>query len=500
MPESLRLPTYRQNIARSFSIAPILVMVYQIVAILTFIIVLILANHWLHLPFIGVLMDPTLVLNQIKPSQGGAWPNNEELKFGQQIIQANDADIQSTQQLEDFLSQHTNGDKIKLTLHTPEGEQRSLDVILQSFPNAGRLKYFYIPYLIGLVYLLGSLWVFLTRYRDTTGQIYAIFTTSVAIGLITLFDLLTTHRLAYLWVLSIALAGGSLINLSLVFPQEDRLVVRFRILRWVGFIPALVLVIISCIYTYDFKHPLAYVFAWRLEYIFIGLSILYFVGRMVHHYLKHPSPIVHEQARLILLGSAVSFGPIGLWFLITVLFPSSTFNPFLLLFFIFFPITVAFAILRYRWLNTDYILTRAALYGSMLLIAVAGYGLLVTGLTMIFGSMIKADNPYFIGGTIFIFVLLLHPLRGRLQAWIDTLFARSRGTYRTQLQSFSRELTHALELPAVVGLLRQSIQNTITPQQYHIYVYDSMSGHYTASPESNAPGAKLTAGISPIQP
>ena len=492
MPESMRLPLSRKTLPSKIYITPLLVMAYQIVAIFAFIIVLVLANHWLQLPFIGVLTDPTLVLNQIKPSQRNVWPNNEELKFGYQISQANGEDIRSTQQLEDFLQQQQTGGKVTLTLRTPEGEQRSLDVVLQSFPSADRIKYLYVPYLIGLVYLLCSLWVFLTRYKDATGQIFGIFTTSVAIGLVTLFDVLTTHRLAYLWILSIALAAGSLISLSLIFPLEDRWVTRFRMLRWVGFIPALVLAILSFTSTYDFQRPLAYVFAWRLEYIFIGLSILFFVGRMIQRYLSHPSPIVHEQTRLILVGSTISFVPIGLWFLITVLFPSNTFNPFFLLFLIFFPITIAFTILRYRWLNTDYILTRAALYGSLLLIAVAGYGLLVTGLTMIFGSIIKADNPYFIGGTIFIFALMLHPLRGRLQAGIEALFSRGRGTYRTQLQTFSRELTQALELPVVVGQLRQSVQNTIAPQQFHIYVYDSNSGHYIASQESNAPDSKPT--------
>ena len=470
-------------------------MIYQIIAILTFGIVLILANHWLHLPFIGVLTDPTLVFNQNKPSQGGAWPNGEDFNFGHQIMQANGADISSTHQLENFLNTHASGEIITLTLRTPEGKPQNLDVILQPFANSDRIKYLYIPFIIGLVYLISSLWVFLTRYKDAVGQIYAIFTTSVAIALVTLFDLLTTHRLAYLWVLSIALAGGSLISLSQILPQEDRLLTRFRFLRWAGFPPALVLAFFSFTVTYDFSHPLAYVPAWRLEYIFVGLSIVLFVGRMIQRYLQHPSPIVHEQARLILLGSTVSFAPIGLWFFITVLAPSNKFNPYLLLFLIFFPITIAFTILRYRWLNTDYVLTRAALYGSMLFVAVAGYGLLVTGLTLIFDSIIQVDNPYIIGGTIFIFTLLLYPLRGRMLTWIDTLFSRNRGTYQMQLQTFGRGLTKALELPEVIGLLRQSIQNTIAPLLFHIYIYDTMSGHYIASPESSAPGARPTSEI-----
>jgi len=95
-------------------------MFYHLVAIVAFIIVLILANHWLHLPFIGVLTDPTLVLNQIKPSQEGAWPNNEEyLNLATRYSQVNGENISSTQQLENLIQQQKTGDTVTLNLtHT----------------------------------------------------------------------------------------------------------------------------------------------------------------------------------------------------------------------------------------------------------------------------------------------------------------------------------------------------------------------------------------------
>jgi signal transduction histidine kinase len=474
---------------------PGLVIAYQIIAIIVFIISLFLAKNWLRLPYIGALTDPNLVLNQIKPSQGSAWVNDEEFRYGNQIVQADDVNIKSTQQLDNFLNQHTANDNITLTLRTPDGKYENHDVVLQIFPNSDRIKYLYIPIVIGLIYLFSSFWVFVARGKDGIGQMYSIFTTSVAISLATLFDLITSHRLAYLWVLSITLAGGALINLSLVFPQEDHLIARFRFLRWVGFVPAILLAIFSYTKTYDFSYPLAYVFAMQLEYIFVGLSILIFIGRIIQSFIKHPSPIVHEQARLVLLGSVLSFIPIGLWLLVTVLAPKNTFNPYFLLFLIFFPVTVAFSILRYRWLNADYIVSRAALYGSMIIIAVVGYGLLVTGFTLVTSSIIQADNLYFIGGTILVFALLLHPLRESLQSGINTIFSRGRGVYRTQLQTFSRELTQSLELPIVIGLLRQIIQNTVAPSQFHIYVYDALSEHYIASPENGTPDSPLTSEI-----
>lgn len=362
-------------------------------------------------------------------------------------------------------------------------------------PHPDRLQYLYIPIIIGLVFLSNSLWVFLARYKDPVGQLFAIFSTSIAISLATLFDGLTVHRLTYLFILAITLTGGSLFSISQVFPQEDPLVARYRLLRWVGFLPALLLAIVTYIPTRNLSQPITSIISLRYDYIFIGLSILFFSARILHRYLRHPSPIVHEQARIIIFGTGFAFIPIGFWLLINFIRHNYSINPYSFLFSVVFVITLAFAILRYRWLNINFIISRAALYGLLLLFSVAGYGFLVTGLTLVSGSVIKVDNPYFIGAIILVFALLLQPLRGRLQAILDSLFFRSRGNFRTQLQNFSRGLTHTADIKGIVNLLRQYVENANAPQLCHIYVYDTITDHYVASGGSNSHDAEKTSEI-----
>jgi hypothetical protein len=52
-----------------------------------------------------------------------------------------------------------------------------------------------IPYVTGLIYLVSSLWVFGIRRTDATRRAFAVFTTSLAIAVVGLFDSYTSHSL-----------------------------------------------------------------------------------------------------------------------------------------------------------------------------------------------------------------------------------------------------------------------------------------------------------------
>jgi len=56
---------------------------------------------------------------------------------------------------------------------------------------SNRWMFIYLSYLVGVVYLLTSLWVISLRREDVVGQVFALFSASVAIVLASLFDAFT---------------------------------------------------------------------------------------------------------------------------------------------------------------------------------------------------------------------------------------------------------------------------------------------------------------------
>ena len=68
---------------------------------------------------------------------------------------------------------------------------------------------------------------------------------------------------------------------------------------------------------YNFGSPTAYIVAWRDIYIFVGFSALfYFISLGYQAFLTY-SPVVKSQARTILFGSLLAFGPVVFWLLYT---------------------------------------------------------------------------------------------------------------------------------------------------------------------------------------
>lgn len=154
--------------------------------------------------------------------------------------------------------------------------------------------------------------------------------------------------------------------------------------------------------------------------------------------------------------------------------------------------------LRSKRLRADYLLQRSILYFLLTILGVADYALLVGGLSLIFGEVIGANNPWLIGLMVLVLALALLPLRSRLQKGIDALFLRgqraygSRGYhYRQHIQDFTQELTSAIELASILRTLRRHIVNTLAPGQLHIYIHDPLNDRYLAALEGAKPALAL---------
>ena len=88
-----------------------------------------------------------------------------------------------------------------------------------------------------------------------------------------------------------------------------------------------------------------------------------------------------------------------------------------------------------------------------------------------------------IGLTVIILVLVMDPLRIRLQQYVDAVFFRGQRAYQEHLQTFTRQLTSAVQLPEVLKVLREQVMTTLLPSRLHIYIYDIVGDQYIAAPD-----------------
>lgn len=281
-----------------------------------------------------------------------------------------------------------------------------------------------------------------------------------------------------------------MLDMALVFPQEARFVIRRPYLRWIGYGVGSALAFRAFAFLFNFDQPTAYINAWSLIYAFTGLSSLFYFGALAYHAIASYSPVVKSQARTILFGTVVAFGPSVAWLLGISIYrafnpdaPVQGFNPLLLLFMVAFPLANGYVILRFRLLRTDFWVRQGAVYSILAIFVIAAYGLFVVGLSLIIPM--PSDNPFLIGGLVFLIAVLLDPLRTRLQTWVDGTFFRGRRAYEERLRTFTHELTSAVDLVTIGRVLREQIESSLMPDRLHIYIYEPLNDQYAALANGN---------------
>ncbi len=475
-----------------------LMMAYLLVGLVTYMVIPFLALRWMQVPFIGAFVEQTMVFNGTGPAgTASVWSAyNQGLKSGQQLLSIDGQPVQNAREMMAVLDQHKPGDEVTLQVREASGKLSDVAVRLAAFPLDEQFNFFYLPYLIGLVFLGSAVWVFAIRRNHASGRAYANFTVSIALGIGLIFDLYTTHVLSWLWTIAIALIGGACSGLALLFPREDPAVQRRPVLSVAGTIIGLVLAGYALFRLYDFSQPTAYVLAWQIEYIFVGLSFLFILVWSFFRYRHMTWPNDREQLRLIAIASFASFLPIAAWLLVVRLlqFFNITWpvQPLLLIPMVIFPVVAGYTVQRYRMVQTDLILSLGLRYGLMSVMIAVGYALIAAGLGKLVGGFIAPNNPLLTGFIFFCLALGLIFLRERSQRIVDAVFFRGKRAYQDRLQTFSGELTRMVDLPGILRILRRYVEDALSPSRLHIYVYDPLSDQYVASPDSsNQPTSDL---------
>jgi signal transduction histidine kinase len=459
-----------------------IVLAYQAVAAAIFLIALYLGSRWIQQPFLGAFYEHTLVFNGTGSAQPDpAWALFGQVKVGDQLIEVNETPVKNAVEVQNILADRFPGEAVSVTIRTTDGDTRSLDVTLYPFPESSQRTYFIIPSILGGVFLLVSLWIFGFRRSEPAGRAFSLFTSSLAIITGAYFNLNTTHEFTYMWTLACGIAGGALVNLTFVFPVEPRRIITQPYLRWGGIAVGLTLSLLAFPNLFNFERPAAYIRNWQIIYGFIALAIFVHILMNLYHAMNAQSPVIKTQSRAILIGTTFAFAPLGIWLAASFITPLN-FSPYLFLPLALFPLVIGYTILRFRFLRTEDFVRRSVMYVLLTAFVTLGYGLVASGVGLIFGASLPSNNPYLVGGAILAIVIVLEPVRTRLQNLVDSIFFRGARAFAEQLEDFSHRLTTALDLNTISAIVRDKVASTLTPDRIHIYTYDSLNDFFSALP------------------
>jgi PAS domain S-box-containing protein len=202
---------------------------------------------------------------------------------------------------------------------------------------------------------------------------------------------------------------------------------------------------------------------------------------LVYRLVSPPSSLVRQQSRVILLGSLLAFLPVVPWLLLNVVgrttpFPTSIYAPL----FAIFPFSMAYAILRYRLMDVDQLLSRGLVYGTLTFLIVVAYFALTNGLSRFF--TVRADDPLLLSLFVLALVLLFNPLRNWAQRVVDRALFRDVTVHTAILEDLCRELAQTLDLDAILTEIGVRIQDLLHPTRQWVWLYDEEQAGYVGRP------------------
>lgn len=134
----------------------------------------------------------------------------------------------------------------------------------------------------------------------------------------------------------------------------------------------------------------------------------------------------------------------------------------------FIPITIAFAILRYRLYAIDRIVSRTVSYGLMVILLALVYG----GGVFVVQSILPGEeqSDLAVAASTLAVAALFAPLRNRIQMGVDRRFNRNHYNAERVVQEFSERLRNQVDLGTVASDLRVVLDRTIQPSTTGIWL------------------------------
>jgi serine phosphatase RsbU (regulator of sigma subunit) len=177
-----------------------------------------------------------------------------------------------------------------------------------------------------------------------------------------------------------------------------------------------------------------------------------------------------------LWGSLLAFTPICIWAgapLLNVMIPwnPTLFLPSLLI----FPLSIGFAILRYRLWEIDVIVNRTLVYGALTISLVLIYWVAVVALEQVFRRFTGSSSPLSIVLSTLVIAGSFNPLRRSIQTTVDRRFYRQKYDAIRTLAAFGANLRDEVDLDRLIESLEAVIRETVHPAKVLAWTRDARS-------------------------
>lgn len=443
-------------------------------------------------PFAGFRFEPTLT---ISAANDGSWSG---IKAGFQqydrIISVGGKKLASPDELKEIVRNSKIGDSLAFEAMR-EGKSKPLQIVvpIQTFTFVDFAKSFLPLFVIGILHLVVGAVAFWLKPKNTTARAHLMMTGITALYCVLSNDYDSAMWFTRLYLFAVIALGSSFIHLGLVFPEPQEWIKKRPSLQFLVYLPVLLLL---PVWEATFQ-PLGlnankY---FELHFLFQNIAALWtivglagLVGCVVSVLVRGKRPILKQQAKIALLGAAAAYLPGVLFWMVPYLFGVNLDSSGLLvnvLFacFVFFPLSIAYAIIRHKLFDIDVVINRTMVYTIITAVLSCAYLLIAAGLRVLLGLLL--GRPH--GGSFenimvaenliatAVVAIAFSPLRSRIQLFVDKLFFRNKYNFRQVISHFNVTARATIDIAGMIDTYSDLVEQNLHPKHLSIFVRDSQS-------------------------
>lgn len=380
------------------------------------------------------------------------------LEKGDRIIAVNGREISSFTQLRRQLDRQVPGQNV---YEVKRNNQRlGITVANRPLGFAGAFQRFGLTWVLGITFFVMGAVVYVMKPATHASWAFLIATFNASLWINFTF----TSQLWPAWLDAVliyaqAFVPASILHLAQTFPVDRASTAASRKLT-LG-IPYGVSLVLFLAMLAASPHQADLPVVWKLVGgFYLAFSFAVFLLLIMLTYLRPPSAIAHTRAMVVLFGTAAAT-VVPITNLLTTVLAQRLLIPHPVLnvaFYVFFPLSIAYAIVRHNLFDADIYIKRTVGYGIMTAAVAGGYFGLETGTTKLLLEPLLGEQARQAFPVVFalLVVFLFNPVNRRVQTTVDKVFFRKAFDYKEAVRAVERTLTSVLDLPEIITRIIQS--------------------------------------------
>ncbi|KAA3620431.1 MAG: PDZ domain-containing protein [Calditrichaeota bacterium] len=401
-----------------------------------------------------------IVVEKIVPNGPAARAG---LRVGDIILQLNNQNLDQRKFQKSIFENIEVGDAVQMSIlrqktvhHIDFKVQRHLlvytkTVLLQLLPG---LVFCYALCLIGT-------FVFLQQIQQPTAHVFYLMLLAWSMAMMHfVFSLGNPNTLFPEWTNwlirpSLPIAAGLMLHFYFIFPVPKTLFLKFRPpILFAAYSPAIILILSQVYMVIDTPLSSAkYYYVWMLSLIPVFVAAIL---ALIHSIWRAPTPHARRQAQIVTIGTVVGLGiPACMFFFFRYFY-----LPIYLLT-IIWPVSLAYAIVKHRFMNIDVIIRRGVAYAVMSGFVIAAYFILVVVIGQIFVILAGTESQFVTIVATLMIALAFNPVRQRVKIFIDKRIYPEKYNYRESVRKFSHQLVNVIDLQKLLNLLVEFLSTNI---------------------------------------